>query len=549
MATRLRKSRAALVTVIAVVLSAVATLAITDGSSAADIATVSVTVAPGSRLALVPTDLQISVSVGQSAATSAAVSVRGDGPNGVSVVEGPVTTNDAGQVSISVTPTAFGHWVWTATAIVDSATISSDPAGMDVLPAEVAVSLASPSATVYALSPATVTATVMVNGTAVAGVALDAFDDLTVVGSGVTDSSGRSTVSIPTDALRSLHLVARVSQGPAWHFAESVPVDLTVVASAVQASLSAVRPVVSERAFQVKATVTLPSGRPLAGTPVGLWSQRIGDRAWYLLARGVTGQLGTVSISTALWKPANLRVRVDATGLTKEGDSSDRGVNVIPAFAGVTFPRGAALPKVAYPVAPPPRGNGANARIGGIPDSVWNSMMGLSWHPGCVPRRDLRRITVNYFGFDGFRYGGELIVRADAAKATAAVFTRLYAIHYPIRSIFLPDRYGRHPYGPGANDYLSMAADNTYGFNCRYVVGKESRGIWSPHASGRAIDINTWENPYIARTGVFPDSWWLNRGLTNPAMMKDGSPTVRAFTDQGFEWGAYYGDYQHFQRN
>ena len=41
-----------------------------------------------------------------------------------------------------------------------------------------------------------------------------------------------------------------------------------------------------------------------------------------------------------------------------------------------------------------------------------------------------------------------------------------------------------------------MAADNTSGFNCRYAVAAGPKR-WSAHAYGKAIDVNTVENPYV----------------------------------------------------
>jgi hypothetical protein len=202
---------------------------------------------------------------------------------------------------------------------------------------------------------------------------------------------------------------------------------------------------------------------------------------------------------------------------------------------------------VAYPVGEAPVGSGATATIARVPLAVRASMLGLSWHPGCRSYSSLRYVSVNYWGFDGYRYRGHLVVASTVAKRTAAIFSQLFALKYPIRSIFLPDRYGHHPFGPGADDYASMAADNTYGFNCRYVVGKEDLAIWSPHASGRAIDINTWENPYVSRRGTYPNSWWLPRSRRNAALLRWNSPATRAFTSHGFSWGASYEDYQHFQ--
>ena len=70
----------------------------------------------------------------------------------------------------------------------------------------------------------------------------------------------------------------------------------------------------------------------------------------------------------------------------------------------------------------------------------------------------------------------------------------------------------------------------------------------SPHALGIAIDIDTWENPYVARTGTFPDSWWLSRNRPGPEVLRAGGDAVAAMAAEGFSWGASYHDTQHFQR-
>jgi hypothetical protein len=165
-----------------------------------------------------------------------------------------------------------------------------------------------------------------------------------------------------------------------------------------------------------------------------------------------------------------------------------------------------------------------------------------------VSRSGLRYLTVNYYGFDGYRHRGELVVAARHAPSATAVLNALYAIRYPVRQMRLVDDFGRGPYR-GANDYASMAADNTSGFNCRYVVGKETSRVLSPHSYGGSIDINPWENPYVARTGVFPNRAWLPRSTNHPAVLNSSSdPAVRAFTARGFRWGGSYRDYHHFQR-
>ena len=47
-----------------------------------------------------------------------------------------------------------------------------------------------------------------------------------------------------------------------------------------------------------------------------------------------------------------------------------------------------------------------------------------------------------------------------------------------------------------------MAAGNTSAFNCREVTGNPYR--LSQHSYGNAIDINTFENPYVTSSKVYP---------------------------------------------
>ena len=254
------------------------------------------------------------------------------------------------------------------------------------------------------------------------------------------------------------------------------------------------------------------------------------------------------SLTTSLWKSASIQAATSSSDVFDGGSSLTQAVAVVPKFRAVTFPSGAVLPKPKFNDAPAAIGAGANAVITAIPNAMWASMQGVSWHSGCMARSSLRYISINYLGFDGYRYRGSIIVASKAAKATASAFTKLYNLQYPIRSMFLVDRFGKAPHGyPGANDYASMASDNTSGFNCRYVVGKERVRAMSPHAYGLAIDLNTWENPYYSARGPYPNSWWLPRTRKSAVVLTSTSAAVRAFRSVGFSWGGSYMDYQHFQ--
>lgn len=218
------------------------------------------------------------------------------------------------------------------------------------------------------------------------------------------------------------------------------------------------------------------------------------------------------------------------------------------------MPRAGAEPTVRFPKNEPAVGSGANASIARVPDSVWDRMVGVSWTQGCpVGRSQLRYVRVNFWGFDGKRSRGSLVVNASIADETAAAFSRLYSLQFRIRQMKPMDStWGKNPKGPGANDYAAMEADNTSAFNCRYVGGEEASKVYSKHAYGTAIDVNDFENPYVADDGtVYPDRYWLHRRGPAPGVFSSsGSAAVRAFTNQGLRWGGLWSnpDYQHFDR-
>jgi D-alanyl-D-alanine carboxypeptidase len=172
--------------------------------------------------------------------------------------------------------------------------------------------------------------------------------------------------------------------------------------------------------------------------------------------------------------------------------------------------------------------------------------LGASWRPGCpLDPRHLRRVEVNYIGFDGQSHRGALIVHEDLAAEVVAIFEQLLQLRFPIEKVRTVDNY------PGADDELSMEDNNTSAFNCRDIPGT---GRWSPHAFGRAIDVNPLLNPYIDRTGAFQPknaAPYLDRNRTDPGVLHAGDAAVRVFTDRGWRWGGDWRtpiDYQHFER-
>ena len=170
--------------------------------------------------------------------------------------------------------------------------------------------------------------------------------------------------------------------------------------------------------------------------------------------------------------------------------------------------------------------------------------LGASWHAGCpVGPADLRRLRLSYWGFDGRRHIGAVVVHRTAVTDMTTAFRRLYAARFPIRRLQTIDAYA-------GDDERSMAADNTSAFNCRYASAPGPRR-WSAHAYGQAIDVNPLENPYVSGARVRPVAGmrFLDRTRFRPGMAVAGGVLVRTFTSVGWQWGGRWSetpDYQHF---
>ena len=198
------------------------------------------------------------------------------------------------------------------------------------------------------------------------------------------------------------------------------------------------------------------------------------------------------------------------------------------------------------PSAAAPSASAPSAPAGGTVEVVTAAELGASWRPGCpVEPERLRRVNVDHIGFDGQMHRGELIVHEDLVPEVIAIFERLYRLSYPVEKIRTVDHY------PGGDDELSMEDNNTSAFNCRRIPGTNE---WSPHAYGRAIDLNPLVNPCLYASGYFEPqnaAAYLDRSRTDPGLLHNGDPAVHAFTDRGWRWGGEWTaplDYQHFER-
>ncbi|MFG1947359.1 M15 family metallopeptidase [Nonomuraea sp. NPDC048826] len=168
-----------------------------------------------------------------------------------------------------------------------------------------------------------------------------------------------------------------------------------------------------------------------------------------------------------------------------------------------------------------------------------------SWREGCpVHYRDLRLITMTYWGFDDRPHTGELVVRKTVTDDVITVFRKLYDWRWPIRRMELVDVYK-------GDDFDSIDADNTSAFNCRRATGSSN---WSNHAYGEAIDLNPRENPYVTASGDTAHAnaeKYTERPMKGKGVINPGDKVVRAFQQVGWEWGGDWSgtkDYQHFSK-
>ncbi|MGB7357460.1 MAG: M15 family metallopeptidase [Mycobacterium sp.] len=211
-----------------------------------------------------------------------------------------------------------------------------------------------------------------------------------------------------------------------------------------------------------------------------------------------------------------------------------------PAAPSPTSPRTPPSPPSAPAPAPPAQQPGP-ATV----HPVTAAELGTTWRPGCpLPPEALRRVDLDYWGFDEQTHRGRLVVHQDLTAELIEIFDQLYRLRFPIERMRTADHY------PDADDELSMRDNNTSAFSCRDIPGT---GSWSLHAYGRAVDINPRLNPYVDSRGDYQPAnaeVYLDRSRIDPGLLHDGDPAVRAFTDRGWRWGGHWRtplDYQHFE--
>lgn len=148
-------------------------------------------------------------------------------------------------------------------------------------------------------------------------------------------------------------------------------------------------------------------------------------------------------------------------------------------------------------------------------------------------------LNIPFVGFDGQPHIGQLVVHHELATEVAEIFRRILLARFPIEQMIPVVAFGW-------SDDDSMRANNCSAFNYRVKVGKSEL---SAHATGRAIDINPRQNPYIHGEVTLPEGA-IYDGSAPGTFTLDSVP-VQVFTSFGWEWGGVWTtlqDYHHFEK-
>ncbi len=359
-----------------------------------------------------------------------------------------------------------------------------------------------------------------------------------------TDDTGGAT----TDALLSkapgdnVFRATYAGDAVTWAASASGPVTVALRRRTSSLRLGGPTRVVDEQSVPVEVTWRAGNGDPVAG-PVRVYQRLRG--AWRLDRRVRTGADGVARFTVTPRTDTRWLARADGLPWV-QGDSSDpHAIDNVAPGTPVALPAGAPRPKLHPPVQGHAVGAGPNIAITHVPASVWNDMVGHTWHRGCpVGRASLRLVRMNYWDYSGYRRRGEVVANVDAASQIAAALADMYAAELPLRSLYRVDRWGYSSRVHGGDDLSSMNAGNTSVFNCRDVVNRP--GVRSPHSWGRAIDLNTWENPYRSQRGIVPNVWWQSHSHPRVAWRSRSHRVVQIMAAHGLRWTYGLGDTQHF---
>lgn len=132
----------------------------------------------------------------------------------------------------------------------------------------------------------------------------------------------------------------------------------------------------------------------------------------------------------------------------------------------------------------------------------------------------------------------------------ADFFALALALTFPIEKV-VPISHEKYQW----SDELSMADNNTSGFNYRTIMGTNHL---SNHALGRAFDVNPRQNVYLKRDKEGREVFCLPEGAIYDENAKgtltSTHPLVIFMKERGWVWGGDWQredgvvDYQHFEK-
>lgn len=177
-------------------------------------------------------------------------------------------------------------------------------------------------------------------------------------------------------------------------------------------------------------------------------------------------------------------------------------------------------------------------KLGNFPDTLY---------------QNLRCVEVYYYGFKANDIDsltlrkGAVIVDKSVVEDVKSIFEELKIMKFPIATVIPVNTFGLNSDSTGWNDLASMEANNSSAFNYRLMTNAKDL---SPHAFGKAIDLNPLFNPYekYVHDGKItePDNAFYD--LSRAGTVSDGR-IVGIFDKRGWIWGGRWNnpvDYQHF---
>ena len=154
-------------------------------------------------------------------------------------------------------------------------------------------------------------------------------------------------------------------------------------------------------------------------------------------------------------------------------------------------------------------------------------------------------INVKYYSFDNRIHQGQLVIDRDLADDIEFAFHEALREKFQVFSV-IPMSHVSFRRNGLWDDNLSMEANNTSCFNYRAITGGQSISL---HASGKAVDINPLQNPYIRGNTKLPVNSNYNPGIRGT--LTSENIIVRSLLSRGWKWGGDWTslkDYQHLEK-